>query len=74
MRKRASARPSRPPTNKARCCRSPSDDEPARLLADKGGTTKARALLQPTVESITEGRDLSDFKAAAALLAVFGTR
>jgi predicted ATPase len=46
----------------------------ARLLADKGGTTKARALLQPTVESITEGRDLSDFKAAAALLAAFGTR
>jgi DNA-binding SARP family transcriptional activator/predicted ATPase len=46
----------------------------ARLLADKGGTTKARALLQPTVESITEGRDLSDFKAAAAVLEAFGTR
>jgi predicted ATPase len=41
----------------------------ARLLADKGGAAKARDVLQPAYEAITEGRDLSDLKAAAALLA-----
>jgi predicted ATPase len=41
----------------------------ARLLAGKGGAAKARAVLQPAYEAITEGRDLSDLKAAAMLLA-----
>jgi predicted ATPase len=41
----------------------------ARLLASKGEIAQARALLQPAYDAITEGRDLTDLKAAAALLA-----
>ena len=41
----------------------------ARLLAGKGRAAKARAVLQPAYEAITEGLDLSDLKAAAMLLA-----
>ena len=41
----------------------------ARLLVGKGEAAQARALLQPAYDAITEGRDLTDLKAAAALLA-----
>jgi len=41
----------------------------AKLLAGKGEAAQARALLQPAYDGITEGRDLIDLKAAAALLA-----
>jgi predicted ATPase len=41
----------------------------ARLLASKGETARARALLQPAYDAITEGRELSDLRAAAAMLA-----
>ena len=41
----------------------------ARLLASRGETARARALLQPAYDAITEGRELADLKAAAAILA-----
>ena len=40
----------------------------ARLLAGKGEPAKACALLQPALDAITEGRDLSHFRTAAAQL------
>jgi predicted ATPase len=40
----------------------------ARLLAEKGETTKARTILRPAIDAVTEGHDLSDFRAATALL------
>jgi DNA-binding SARP family transcriptional activator/predicted ATPase len=46
----------------------------ARLLAGKGGHVQALALLRPAHEAITEGFDLPDLKAAAALLAELGDR
>ena len=46
----------------------------ARLLADRGETTKARDVLQPSVDAITEGRGLSDVRMAAALLKELGNR
>jgi ATP/maltotriose-dependent transcriptional regulator MalT len=41
----------------------------ARLLVGRGEAAQALALLQPAYDAITEGRDLTDLKAAAALLA-----
>jgi DNA-binding SARP family transcriptional activator/predicted ATPase len=41
----------------------------ARLLADIGEARNACSVLQPACEVITQGRDLSDLKAARALLA-----
>jgi DNA-binding SARP family transcriptional activator/predicted ATPase len=41
----------------------------ARLLKDKRESVQARALLQTSYDAITEGRDLIDLKAAAAMLA-----
>ena len=41
----------------------------AQLLVDKGDAKQARALLQPAYDSIIEGRDLPDLRAAGALLA-----
>ena len=46
----------------------------ARLLADKGKPVQARALLRPPYDAISEGLDLTDVKAAAALLAELGDR
>jgi DNA-binding SARP family transcriptional activator/predicted ATPase len=41
----------------------------ARLLVGRGEAAQALALLQPAYDAITEGRELTDLKAAAALLA-----
>jgi DNA-binding SARP family transcriptional activator/predicted ATPase len=41
----------------------------ARLLVSQGERAHARALLLPAYDAITEGRELTDVKAAAALLA-----
>jgi predicted ATPase len=46
----------------------------ARLLADRGEAAEARALLRPAFDAVTEGRDLTDLRAAAALLADLGSR
>jgi predicted ATPase len=46
----------------------------ARLLAGKGEPAQARALLRPAYDAISEGLDLADLKAAAALLAELGDR
>lgn len=46
----------------------------ARLLANSGKPGRARALLRPAHEAITEGLDLPDIRAAAALLADLGDR
>ena len=41
----------------------------AKLLVGKGEAAQARALLQPAYDAIAQGRELTDLKAAAALLA-----
>jgi predicted ATPase len=41
----------------------------AKLLVSKGEAAQARALLKPAYDAITEGRELTDLKAAAAMLA-----
>jgi DNA-binding SARP family transcriptional activator/class 3 adenylate cyclase/predicted ATPase len=46
----------------------------ARLLAGKGEPVQARTLLRPRYDAISEGLDLADLKAAAALLAELGDR
>lgn len=46
----------------------------ARLLAGKRGAANARAALQSAYDAITEGRDMTDLKAAEALLAELRNR
>ena len=46
----------------------------ARLLVRKGEVAQAHALLQPAYDAIVQGRDLTDLKAAAALLAELRAR
>jgi predicted ATPase len=41
----------------------------AKLLVSEGEAAQARALLKPAYDAITEGRELADLRAAAAMLA-----
>ena len=46
----------------------------ARLLAGRGESAEARAVLRAAYEAVTEGRDLTDLQSAAAVLAALGQR